>query len=98
MKPRSYSAQERLDLMTRRLLEVYRKDKILEILADGGNPKGWWATAPTGRPHIAYFVPFIKLAEFVNAGCDVTILFCGKGLRRCPVLNLRPEAVLTCHL
>lgn len=83
MKQESYSAQERLDLITRRLPEVDGADKILKILADGGTPKGWWATAPTGKPHIAYFVPFIKLAELVNAGCDVTILFCGNGLHRC---------------
>lgn len=85
MKQESYSAQERLDLITRRLPEADGADKILKILADGGTPKGWWATAPTGKPHIAYFVPFIKLAELVNAGCDVTILFCGNGLHRCRI-------------
>ena len=31
-------------------------------------------TATTGRPHCGYFVPSIKIAQFLSAGCDVTIL------------------------
>lgn len=31
-------------------------------------------TATTGRPHCGYFVPAIKIAQFLAAGCDVTIL------------------------
>jgi tyrosyl-tRNA synthetase len=32
-------------------------------------------TATTGKPHIAYFVPMSKIADFLLAGCEVTILF-----------------------
>lgn len=32
-------------------------------------------TATTGAPHIAYFVPMSKIADFLRAGCEVTILF-----------------------
>ncbi|MES1911492.1 MAG: hypothetical protein MHM6MM_003914 [Cercozoa sp. M6MM] len=35
----------------------------------------YWGTAPTGRPHIAYFVPMTKIADFLRAGAEVTILF-----------------------
>ena len=31
-------------------------------------------TATTGRPHCGYFVPMIKLAHFLRAGCKVKIL------------------------
>lgn len=31
-------------------------------------------TATTGRPHCGYFVPSIKIAQYLAAGCDVTIL------------------------
>lgn len=31
-------------------------------------------TATTGRPHCAYFVPAIKIAQLLAAGCEVTIL------------------------
>ena len=34
-------------------------------------PKG---TATTGRPHCGYFVPAVKIAQFLAAGCEVTIL------------------------
>lgn len=34
----------------------------------------YWGTAPTGRIHIGYFIPLIKIAELVDAGCHVTIL------------------------
>jgi len=35
----------------------------------------YWGTATTGRPHIAYFVPISKIADFLRAGCKVKILF-----------------------
>ncbi len=35
----------------------------------------YWGTATTGKPHIAYFVPMSKIADFLKAGCEVTILF-----------------------
>jgi len=31
-------------------------------------------TAPTGRPHCGYFVPMVKIAHFLQAGCEVKIL------------------------
>ena len=32
-----------------------------------------WGTATTGKPHIAYFVPMSKLADFLRAGCQVCL-------------------------
>ncbi|CAB1350465.1 unnamed protein product [Coregonus sp. 'balchen'] len=37
--------------------------------------KVYWGTATTGKPHVAYFVPMSKIADFLKAGCEVTILF-----------------------
>jgi len=34
----------------------------------------YWGTATTGRPHCGYFVPMLKLAEFLKAGCTVKVL------------------------
>lgn len=34
----------------------------------------YWGTAPTGAPHVAYFVPMCKIADMLRAGCRVTIL------------------------
>jgi tyrosyl-tRNA synthetase len=36
--------------------------------------KLYWGTATTGTPHVAYFVPMSKVADFLRAGCEVTIL------------------------
>ncbi len=35
--------------------------------------KIYWGTATTGKPHIAYFVPMSKIADFLRAGCEVRI-------------------------
>lgn len=31
-------------------------------------------TAPTGKPHLGYFVAMTKIADFLEAGCHITIL------------------------
>ncbi|EDR04624.1 uncharacterized protein LACBIDRAFT_252456 [Laccaria bicolor S238N-H82] len=66
--------EEKYELITRRLQEVLGGDSIKAILAEGRHPKCYWGTAPTGRPHIGYFVPLTKIADFLNAGVHVTIL------------------------
>ena len=33
----------------------------------------YWGTATTGRPHVAYFVPMAKIADFLRAGCHVSL-------------------------
>ncbi|KZF26758.1 Nucleotidylyl transferase [Xylona heveae TC161] len=68
--------QRKLDLITRRLTEVDGLELVKSILAEGRSPKTFWATAPTGKPHIAYFVPITKFADFARAGVDVTVLIC----------------------
>lgn len=66
--------EEKKKLITRNLQEVLGDDKLTEILKQR-DLKIYWGTATTGRPHIAYFVPMSKIADFLNAGCEVTILF-----------------------
>ncbi|KAJ7207998.1 tyrosine tRNA ligase [Mycena pura] len=66
-------AEEKYDLMTRRLQEVLGGDIIKAILAEGRSPKGYWGTAPTGRPHVGYFVPLTKIADFLQADAEVHI-------------------------
>ncbi|TFK51505.1 tyrosine tRNA ligase [Heliocybe sulcata] len=69
------SPAERFDLITRRLQEVLGGESIKAILEQGKNPKCYWGSAPTGRPHIGYFVPLTKIADFLRAGVEVTVLF-----------------------
>ena len=64
---------EKYDLITSNIQEVLRPDIIRNILPE--RPlEIFWGTATTGRPHAAYFVPAIKIAQFLRAGCKVKIL------------------------
>ncbi|KAJ3272110.1 hypothetical protein HDV01_005975 [Terramyces sp. JEL0728] len=68
------SAQEKFELITRNLQEHLGGDRIKEVLAER-DLKVYWGTATTGKPHIGYFVPMAKIADLLQAGCHVTILF-----------------------
>lgn len=66
--------QEKKHLITRNLQEVLGDERLTEILKQR-DLRLYWGTATTGRPHVAYFVPMSKIADFLKAGCEVTILF-----------------------
>merc|ERR1712240_463502 len=68
------SPAEKKALITRNLQETLGEDRIDEIMKTR-DLKIYWGTATTGKPHIAYFVPMSKVADFLAAGCEVTILF-----------------------
>ncbi|XP_057652848.1 tyrosine--tRNA ligase, cytoplasmic isoform X1 [Diorhabda carinulata] len=65
---------EKYNLISRNLQEVLGEDRIKEILKER-DVRLYWGTATTGKPHIAYFVPMSKIADFLRAGVEVTILF-----------------------
>ena len=70
------SADEKMHLITRNLDEVCKRELIEKVLTEEKRDlKVYWGTATTGRPHIAYFVPMMKIADFLRAGCEVTVLF-----------------------
>ncbi|KAL8831524.1 MAG: hypothetical protein Q9170_005254 [Blastenia crenularia] len=71
----SMSAQEKLALIRENLQEVLREDIIEDVIVKQNRPlKIYWGTATTGRPHCGYFVPMVKLAHFLRAGCTVKLL------------------------
>lgn len=55
--------------------EVVGEEELRKLLASDKPMSVYWGTATTGRPHVAYFVPIIKLADMLRAGCHVIILF-----------------------
>lgn len=69
------SPEQKLALIKSNLQEVLHEE-ILEdiVLKQKRSLVLYWGTAITGRPHCAYFVPMIKVAEFLRAGCKVKIL------------------------
>lgn len=67
-EPMSLEAKQQL--ITRNLQEVLGEDRLSAALKEG-DLKIYWGTATTGKPHIAYFVPMSKIADFLKAGCEV---------------------------
>ncbi|KAH9245792.1 tyrosine-tRNA ligase, cytoplasmic [Batrachochytrium salamandrivorans] len=59
----AFTKEEKFELITRNLQEHLGGDRIKEILSQR-DLKIYWGTATTGRPHIGYFVPMTKLADF----------------------------------
>jgi len=62
------------EMITRNLQETIGGEKLKSLLGER-DLKVYWGTATTGKPHVAYFVPMSKIADFLKAGCEVTILF-----------------------
>lgn len=74
MGAKQMTLEEKYKYISRNLQEVLGEDKIKSILKER-DLKLYWGTATTGKPHIAYFVPMSKIADFLRAGVEVTILF-----------------------
>jgi tyrosyl-tRNA synthetase len=68
------SPEEKYRLITSNLQEVTGEEIIKKVLAER-NLRIYWGTAPTGKVHVGYFVPMMKIADFLEAGSEVTILF-----------------------
>ncbi|KAL3231353.1 Tyrosine--tRNA ligase, cytoplasmic [Nakaseomyces bracarensis] len=66
---------EQYEWITKNLQEVLNGQIIQEVLEKKERPlRLYWGTAPTGRPHCGYFVAMTKLAHFLKAGVEVTVL------------------------
>ena len=70
MAEEKISKNNKFELITRNLKEVIGGDRLQTLLQER-NPRIYWGTATTGRPHIGYFIPMSKLADFLEANCEV---------------------------
>jgi tyrosyl-tRNA synthetase len=68
--PMNLTTDDKVNLITRNLQEVLGEDNLKKIVSER-DLKVYWGTATTGKPHIAYFVPMTKIADFLKAGCEV---------------------------
>lgn len=68
------SVDEKYKLITRNLQEVIGSEEIMKKIIAVRPLKIYWGTAITGRIHIGYFMPMLKIADYLQAGCEVTIL------------------------
>jgi len=64
---------ERLALATRNTEEVVEEAELRELL-EREDPSAYIGYAPTGEMHIGHFTTMRKLADFLGAGIDVTVL------------------------
>jgi tyrosyl-tRNA synthetase len=67
----SLTADEKYELISRNLQEVLGEAEIKKVLSER-NLKLYWGTAPTGKPHLGYFVAMTKIADFLAADCEVS--------------------------
>jgi len=65
---------ERLELITRNTQEIITVNELKELLKKKKKPVIYWGTAPTGKPHIGYLAPALKMADLLRAGFKVKIL------------------------
>ncbi|KAH8676611.1 tRNA synthetases class I-domain-containing protein [Tricladium varicosporioides] len=66
---------ESITLIKANLAEVLNPEIIDDVILTQKRPlKVYWGTATTGKPHCGYFVPMIKVAELLSAGCHIKIL------------------------
>ena len=66
------NSSEKYNLITRNLQEVVGKEELKKNL--NKQLTLYWGTMPTGSPHFAYFLPLIKIKDFLEAGLKVKIL------------------------
>lgn len=64
----------RLKLVKRNIQEIVTEKELLKLLKEKKNPSVYLGVSITGKPHIAYFIWVLKLADFLKAGFKVTLL------------------------
>lgn len=66
--------EQKIELIKRNTQEIIGEDELKELLIKKKKPVVYWGTAPTGRPHLGYFLPMLKVADLLKAGFKVKIL------------------------
>jgi len=66
--------EKRFDLVTRNVQEIITREELKVLLKDKKSPSAYWGTAPTGKVHIGYLIPILKISDFLKAGFKFKIL------------------------
>mgnify|MGYP001616120907 FL=1 len=66
--------EEKLKLVKRNTTEIIGEEELRTLLQTKKKPVVYLGTAITGKPHIAYFLWILKLADFLKAGFTVKLL------------------------
>ncbi len=65
---------KRFELIKRNTEEILGEDELRGLLETKKKPVVYWGTAVTGKPHVGYFLPALKMADFLKAGFKVKVL------------------------
>ena len=65
---------KRLSLIKRNTCEIVTEEELIQLIKTKKNPSVYLGTAITGKPHVAYFIWVLKLADFLKAGFKVKLL------------------------
>lgn len=65
---------DRLELIKRNTQEIITEEELKKLLEEKKSPGAYWGTATTGKIHIGYFIPILKIADFLKAGFKFKIL------------------------
>ncbi len=68
------NVEEKLNLIKRNLEEIIGEKELRDLLKTKKEISVYWGTMPTGNPHVAYFLPLIKIRDFLKAELKVIIL------------------------
>jgi tyrosyl-tRNA synthetase len=68
------SSDERFNLVKRNTAEIIGEDELKKLLNEKKKPVAYLGTAPTGRPHVGYFLWGLKVSDLLKAGFHVKIL------------------------
>ncbi len=63
------------NLLTLNLAEIIDPENQIKKNLENQSLKIYWGTAPTGKPHLGYLIPLLKIRDFLLAGAHVKILF-----------------------
>ena len=68
------TTDQKYELITRNLQEKIVDEDVMKKILEKRPYRIYWGTAPTSMPHLGYFAPMFKIIDFLQAGCEVTIL------------------------
>lgn len=68
------NVEERFQLIKRNTEEILTEPDLKKLLKKKKQPSGYIGYASTGRIHIGYFIPIIKISDFLKAGFKFIIL------------------------
>jgi tyrosyl-tRNA synthetase len=66
--------KQKLEIIKRNTQEIVTEEELSKLIKTKKQPVVYLGWSITGRPHIGYYVPVIKLADFLKAGFKVKLL------------------------